>query len=395
MVEFCLTEEQLLLQRTACGFAEKQIRPVAEQIEKMDHNDPAAWDLTKGLLKKAKDLGFLTMYIPEEYGGGGGVGPVDGCIFSEEMGAVDLGLAMTLGATMGYPMFIMMAGTEEQRRKWLTEICTSDEVIILAGAQSEANVAGSELFCPYPDPKLGLKTYAKKEGDEYVINGSKSAFITNAPIAKYCFLVCRTDMTKPPAESMSFFYVPTDAPGFSTGKRTECMGMRTGFHSEIFLDNVRVPKECLLGREGDALRIMTRGLGGGSTYVGLARAAYQYALNYAKERYSWGQPLTKHQAVALMLADMEIEIQAARLLCWEAAWDGFTNRERANPIKGIAAKVYAVDVATKTAQNAVKILGAYGITKEYKAEKFLRDAWMGYACDFTGDLLRLRIAELL
>lgn len=140
---------------------------------------------------------------------------------------------------------------------------------------------------------------------------------------------------------------------------------------------------------------MTRVLGGGSTYVGLARAAYQYALNYAKERYSWGQPLTKHQAVALMLADMEIEIQAARLLCWEAAWDGFTNRERANPIKGIAAKVYAVDVATKTAQNAVKILGAYGITKEYKAEKFLRDAWMGYACDFTGDLLRLRIAELL
>lgn len=395
MIDFTLTEEQQLLQKTARDFAEKEIRPVAEKIEQMGElSTEETWALVEGIFKKAVEIGFTTLYIPERYGGGGR-GPIDGAIISEELAAADIGIANALGAVMGYPMFIVAAGTEEQRQRWLPEMC-SGEVHVMAGAQSEPNVAGSELFCPYPDPKLGLKTVARRDGDEYVISGAKSAFITNAGVAKSYFLVCRTDLTRPPAESMSLFYVPADLPGFSVGKRTHMLGMKTGFHAELFLDDVRVPKECLLGREGEALSILSQvlGQGLGIQFVGLARAAYQYALEYAKQRTSWGQPLIKHQAVALKLADMEIEIQAARLLSWDAACAA----QRLDPaagIKGIASKTYAVDIAIKTAENAVKILGAYGVTKEYKTAKYMCDALMGYACDFTGDLLRLRIADSL
>ncbi len=395
MIDFTLTEEQLLLQRTARDFAEKEIRPVIEKIDQMeDGSTEETWKLVEGIFQKAAQLGFTSLYIPEKYGGGGR-GPIDGAIISEELAAVDLGIANSLSAVMGYPMFIVAAGTEKQREKWLPPLC-SGEVHVLAGAQSEANVAGSEFFCPHPDPKLGIRTVARRDGDEYVISGTKSAFVTNAGIAKSYFLVCRTDLNKPPADSMSFFYVPADLPGFTVGKRTHMIGMRTGFHAELFLDNVRVPKECLLGQEGQALSILSQvlGQGLGAQFVGLARAAYRYALSYAKERKSWGEHLIKHQAVALKLADMEMEIQAARLLAWDAACAA-QRRDPQATMKGIASKTFAVDVAIRTAENAVKILGAYGVTKEYKTAKYICDALMGYACDFTGDVLRMRIVDLL
>ncbi len=393
MVDFTLSKEQVLIQDTARRFAENEIRPVAEQIDAQAH-DTDSWAQCRPLFEKATALGFTTFYIPETYGGAGR-GPIDGAIFMEEIAAVDIGIAMTLGATMGYPMFILVAGTEEQKQKWLPALCDGN-LHILAGAQSEPDVAGSELFCPYPDPKLGLHTTARRDGEDYILSGAKAGFITNAGIADAYFVVARTSMEVAPSQSMSLFYIPADLPGLSVGKRTQMLGMKTGHHAPIYFDDVRVPSGNRLGSEGDALAILgaVLGQGLGAPFVGLARAAYHYALNYAKERRSWGKSLIEHQAIALMLADMEIEVQAARLLVWDAASAG-QNRNPSVSVKAMAAKIYAVDVAIKTAQNAVKILGAYGVTREYRASKYLCDAITGYALDFTGDVLRLRIAGRL
>jgi alkylation response protein AidB-like acyl-CoA dehydrogenase len=394
MIDFTLTDEQEQIRRSARDFAEREIRPRVERLDR----DPAGatdnWEVLRPMYEQAAALGYTGFFIPEEYGGSGRRG-VDGAIFVEEIAAVDLGVANTLGATMGYPLFILFAGTEEQKRAWLPPLC-SGQLHLLAGAQSEPDVAGSEMFCPYPDPKLGLRTRARRDGDGYVISGGKSAFITNAGVASAYFLVCRTALDRPLSESLSLFYVPADLPGIRVGPRTHLLGMRSGFHAPLYLDDVRVPAECLLGGEGNALAILSAvlGQGIGAQFVGLARAAYQHALDYARQRRSWGRPLIEHQAVAMMLADMEIEIQAARLL----TWDALCAAERMDPqarIKGMASKTFAVDVAIKTAQNAVKILGAYGVTREYRAAKYLCDAIVGYACDFTGDMLRILIAAEL
>jgi len=241
-----------------------------------------------------------------------------------------------------------------------------------------------------------MKTHARRDGDHFILNGTKSGFITNAGIASDYFIVARTSLDKPASESMSIFYIPADLPGFTVGRRTHLMGLRTGHHAELVFTDARVPADRLLGGEGAALEILGEvlGLGLGAQFVGLARGAYHYALEYAKQRRSCGKPLIEHQAIALLLADMEIETQAARLL----TWDSLAAAERLDPsakIKGMGSKLFAVDVAIRTAQNAVKILGGYGVTREYLAAKYLCDALTGYSCDFTGDMLRLRIAGLL
>ena len=394
MIDFTLTEDQALIQQTARDFAIREIRPMVERIDRSDDPHLDTWTLVKPVLEKAAELGFLSFHIPEIYGGSGRSG-IDGAIFIEEIAAVDLGIANILGATMGYPLFILAAGTDTQKQQWLPPLCRG-ELHVLAGAQSEPNVAGSELFCLDPDPKIGMKTYARRDGGHYILNGTKSGFITNAGIASAYFIVARTSLEAPASDSMSVFYIPADLPGFSVGRRTHMIGMHTGHHAELIFDNVRVPVSSLLGDEGAGLQILgaVLGLGLGAQFVGLARGAYLYALEYAKERHSYGKPLIEHQAIALMLADMEIETQAARLL----TWDSLCAAQRFDPsakIKGMGSKLFAVDVAIKTAQNAVKIFGGYGVTREYSAAKYLCDALMGYSCDFTGDMLRLRIADCL
>ena len=394
MIDFTFTEEQQLIQQTARNFANKEILPVLEQIDQSADPLLDTWLLVRPILEKAASLGFLSFYIPEAYGGSGRSG-LEGAIFIEEIAAVDLGIANAMGATMGYPMFILAAGTPAQKQRWLPPLCRG-KLHVLAGAQSEPNVAGSELFCTESDPRLGMRTHARRVGDEYILNGTKSGFITNAGIASSYFIVARTSLDRPAAESMSLFYIQADLPGFRVGRRTHMMGMKTGHHAELVFENVRVPADCRLGAEGAALDILAAvlGQGLGAQFVGLARGAYHYALNYAKQRRSYGKPLIEHQAIALLLADMEIETQAARLLSWDAicAAERFDSSAM---IKGMGSKLYAVDVALKTAQNAVKILGGYGVTREYLAAKYLCDALMGYSCDFTGDMLRLRIAACL
>ena len=397
MIDLSLTEEQLMLQQTARDFAEKEIEPLVEQLEKLDHAKQSPWEICKPMVTKGTSLGFTKMLIPEEYGGLGQECR-DMVILLEELGAADVAIAADyFNLTMTMPLAFIHGCEEAQRVRYLEDFCNA-EVTVLAGAQSEPNVAGSEMFCPIPDPGLGMKTSAERQEDGgYVLNGTKSAFVTNAGAADAYFILARTDLTRPQFESVSFFYIPADTPGLSIGKQTELMGYKSSCHAEVVLEDVYVSKEQLIGEENGGLKLLAgiphMVVGLSACYVGLARAAYEYALAYSKQRVSWGQPIANHQAVALKLADMLVDTQAARLMVWDAAYAVDTGSHLGGMVKAPAAKTFAVDTAIKNAQKAVEILGGYGVATEYKTTKFLSDAIVGYACDFTRDILRLGIAH--
>lgn len=399
MIDFTLTEEQALLQRTARDFAQREIKPIVEEIDRLEFAQCTPWDKLKGAYTQAARLGFTTMLIPEQYGGGG-LSCLDHVLLEEELAAVDIGVAATyFNISITGPMLIITGASEAQREQWLRAI-TSADYFLLASAGNEPNQAGSDALCPYPDPQVGLKTMARRDGDDYIINGVKAAFITNAGIANAYYLIARTDVTQPPFESTSFFYVPADLPGISVSPRTELIGWKTAHNAEVRFDDVRVPQSCLLGAEGAGMPIfLIRSLpyiavGFAACHVGLARAAYEYALAYAQQRISWGTPIINHQAVAGKIADMYVNLHAARLVTWEAA-HAIDSGSPLSAIKSPTAKTLATEMAIQNAEMAVKILGSYGITREYQTAKLLNDAWIGWSCDGTNDMLRLHMVNFL
>ncbi|MBD3321190.1 MAG: acyl-CoA dehydrogenase [Chitinivibrionales bacterium] len=387
-----------MLQATARDFAQQELKPAVAEVQRLKRaNIPhQPWDVCKDAVKKGAELGFNKLLIPEQYGGLGR-DCIDHVIIQEELATAGGGITGYFAAT--FPMMIVIGGTEEQKNRWLPEICSS-EVFILASAGNEPDVAGSDFLCPYPDPKIGIKTFARREGDEYIINGCKAAFCTHAGVADAYFVMARTDLSRPMRESSSTFYVPADTPGLSFGKNTEMLGQCTMHHSEVYLDDVRVPETNRIGGEGELSSLFVIkclpyfGTGLAAIYTGLARAAYDYASAYAHERKSWGQPIVRHQAVTLKLADMLVNIEAARLMTWDAACAIDSGSHLAN-MKSTAAKTLAVDTAIQCAENAVKILGGYGVAEEYETVRMLQDAWMGYSCDGTRDTLRLGMMAFL
>ena len=398
MIGFSLTEEQQMLQAMARDFAGQELKPAVAEIQRLkkEHVSYRPWDVCKEAVKKGTELGFSKLLIPEKYGGLGR-GCVDHVIIQEELSTAGGGITGYFAAT--FPIMLVLGGTEEQKERWLPEMCSSD-VFILASAGNEPDVAGSDFLCPFLDAKQGIKTSACLEGDEYVINGSKAAFCTHAGVANAYFVMARTDFSKPMRESASVFYVPAGTAGLSFGNNTEMFGQCAMHHSEVYLDNVRVPAGNRIGGEGELSSLFVMqclpyfGTGLAATYTGIARSAYEYALAYARERKSWGQPIVRHQAVSLKLADMLVNIQAARLMTWDAA-DAIDTGSHLSHMKATAAKTFAVDVAIQCAENAVKILGGYGVAEEYDTVRMLQDAWMGYSCDGTRDTLRLSMMAFL
>lgn len=397
-IDFSLTQEQLELQNKARNFAKSEIKPIAKQLDQSNELHLLPWELCRDVFYKGAELGFTSLLLPQEYGGKGGK-CIDFVLLQEELGAADVSIACSyFNLTSAMSLFVARAGNNEQQQRILSYVSTGSPHLFSA-AESEPNVATSDLFCPIPDAKIGLKTVALRDGDTYVLNGNKSALVTNAGIADAYFMIVRTAFDKPLQQSLSMFYIPADTPGLKFGKKTEMIGWKASHHAEIQLDNVRVPSENLIGQEGQAAALLMLlpevAIGLAASYLGLARAAYEYALDYAKRRVSWGRPLIEHQAVALKLADMMVNTQAARLMVWDAACTADTNPQLAATVKAPAAKTYAVDVAIKNSQTAVEILGGCGVTKEYEAGKFLNDAWIGYSCDFTRDILRLGLVNFM
>jgi butyryl-CoA dehydrogenase len=373
MIGFELSEEQQQLQDVARRFAESEIKPVAAQVD--DIVDPRE-AFPRDVIRKGFELGFHALLIPEQYGGVGG-SAMDYAILLEELAAGDIGMANAFHVVMSMSEMIAKNGTEEQCERWLMPIAedTTGSHLMCFGATEPSG--GSEIFCPLPDPKLGTRTRAKRDGDHYVINGTK-VFSSNASVSQLYGLLARTDTTRPNSESCSVFFFPADTPGFSIGTIENKMGHRASMNGELIFEDMRLPRENLLGKEGAGFETInaiydTNGVGTGTMAVGVARAAYEMALDYAREREIWGQPIGKYQAIGNMLVDMKADLEMARLMVRRVAWQS-SNVSSEGHLPPNLAKVYPAEMARRVTVNALQVLGGSGYMKDYPAEKYVRDA---------------------
>src|SRR5919202_740323 len=303
-VSFALTEEQKALRALAREFAEKEIRPRAAAYD--EHSTHPA-----DVIAKAHDLGLMNVHSPEAYGGLGVPG-FEGSLIGEELSWGCSGMAVSIVANTLGVLPLLVAGTEEQKREWIAPLV--DEPILCAFGLTEPD-AGSDV--------ARIKTIAERRGDEYVLNGSKM-FITNAGHAAWTVVFASTDRSKG-HRGLSAFVVPMDADGVSIEKHLDKMGQRATDTSAFALNDVVVPAANRLGEEGDGFKIAMRTLdatrpGTAAGAVGVGRGALDYAVEYSKTRIQFGQPIAMNQGVNFLIADMATEIEAARLLCWQAAW---------------------------------------------------------------------------
>lgn len=397
-----LTDERRALRETAATLAAKEIGPRVERADR-EADGHLGLDDHRAITAAAAASGLQSLLLPAEVGGGAGT-TLDLVVAMEELGAVDAGVAAGLSLTATVPSLVVAAGTPEQCERWLTRLAAGP--MTLAGALNEPGLAGSDLFDPAPGPGAGLRTRAVRDGGSYVLTGSKAQWVTNAGAADAYLVFARTgEAGAPPVASTSAFWVPAGAAGLSLGPRSELLGLRSGFHAELYLDGVRVPATDRIGPEGGALPLLTSAtpamaVGLAAVFVGVARAAHELAMAHAGSRTSWGVPLRVHQAVALRLADAALEVRQARLLVEEAARAVDAAQAGAADVADLAVlvpagKQRAVEAAIANAERAVQVLGATGVTRGGGAEKLLRDAWTGWSCDFTGDLLRLGVAAAL
>jgi acyl-CoA dehydrogenase len=374
MVDFTLTDEQKNLRELAHDFAEKEIRPVAWEYDKDGH-----WP--QEVLQKAFDVGLMNTHIPEEYGGPG-LGYLDGCLIEEELSWGCSGIQTSLGCNGLATAPILLGGSEETKKKYLGAI--TEELKLASFCLTEPD-AGSDVS--------GMRTTAVKQGDKYVINGSK-CFITNGSHADYYTVYAKTDKDAG-HRGISAFVVERDW-GVVVDKKEDKLGQRASNTATISFNDVEVPAENLLGEENKGFKLAMMTLdrtrpGVAAMATGIARAAFEFATNYSKERVQFGVPIAMHQAIQFMIADMATEIEAARLLTWKSA-SQLDNGER-NTLVSSHAKRFAADTAMKVATDAVQVYGGYGFIKEYPVEKLFRDAKIMQLYEGTSQIQRLVIAR--
>jgi acyl-CoA dehydrogenase len=376
-VSFALTPEQRELRALSREFAEKEIRPKAAEYD--EHQTHPA-----DLIEKAHDLGLMNVHVPEDVGGPG-LPAFEGMLIGEELSWGCSGIAVSIVANTLGAAPVMIAGSDEQKREWLPPLLESP--ILCSFALSEPD-AGSDA--------ARIKTVAERRGDEYVLNGSKM-FITNAGHAAWSVVFASTDRSKG-HKGLSAFVVPMDADGVTIEKHLDKMGQRSTDTSAFALNDVVVPAANLLGGEGDGFKIAMQTLdftrpGTAAGAVGVAQAAYEYAVDYAKQRVTFDVPIAMHQGVNFLIADMATEIEAARLLTWQAAWMLDQGYGRKATLYSSFAKRFTADTAMKVTTDAVQIFGGYGYIKEYPVEKLMRDAKLFQIYEGTSQIQRLVIAK--
>ena len=375
MIDFSLSEEQLALQEMAREFALKEMRPDAAKYDKGDL-------FCEDVMKKAFDVGFLTCNVPKEYGGGG-LGDLDLVVISEELAAGCAGMYTTMMVNALAYTPLIFYGTEEQKMRFLRP--QTEKMSFAAFCLTERE-AGSDAGA--------LKTKAVKVGDEYIINGSK-CFISNGGIAGLYTVFALTAPEKG-ARGISAFVVPRDTPGLIVGKEEDKMGHRASNTTEIYFEDVKVPASNLLSREGMGFIIAMKTLDKtrapvGAAGVGVARSALDYAIEYAKTRVQFGKPIALFQNNAFKIAQMAAEINAARLLVWNAAW--LMEREKPCGKESAMAKFFGSDVAMKVTTEALQILGGYGYMRDYPMEKLMRDAKLLQIYEGTNEIQRLVVSR--
>ncbi len=375
-MNFELNENQLMIAQMVRDFAEKEIRP---NMKKWD--DEEFFPLET--MKKMGDLGLLGIFIPEEYGGSG-FSYFEYATALMELGRVCGGVGLSVAAHNSLCTgHIYYHGNEAQKRKYLPKLASGEW--IGAWGLTEPNT-GSDA--------MRMKTTAVKEGNEWVINGAKN-WITHGLSGDVSVVLVRTgDLLD--SNGITAFIIEKGTPGFSAVKIKEKLGVRASETAELIFDNVRVPEENVIGQVGMGFRQAMQILDGGrisiaSLSCGVARGAYEASVKYAKEREQFGQPIAHFQAIGFKLADMATEVEAAELLTMQAAY--LKNIKLPVTKAGAFAKYYASEVAVKCGNEAVQIMGGYGYTKEYPAEKFLRDAKLMTIGEGTSEIQKLVISR--
>ncbi|MET8750969.1 acyl-CoA dehydrogenase family protein [Streptomyces sp. NPDC004667] len=371
-----LSEEQEAVRRLARAFSEREIAPYAAEWDRAESVD-------RSIVKKLGDLGFLGLTVPEEYGGSGG-DHVSYALVTEELGRGDSAVRGIVSVSLGLVAKTVAAwGTEEQRQDWLPRLC-SGEALGCFGLTEPGT--GSDA--------AALTTRAVREGDAYVISGSKM-FITNGTWADVVLLFARTGGA-PGHRGISAFLVPADTPGLTRREVRGKLGLRGQATAELALDGVRVPASAMLGPEGKGFSVAMSALAKGrmsvaAGCVGIAQAALDAAVSYAGRREQFGKPIAHHQLVQELIADISVDVDAARLLTWRVA--DLIDRGRPFATEASTAKLFASEAAVRAAGNALQVHGGYGYIDEYPAGKLLRDARVMTLYEGTSQIQKLLIGR--
>ena len=375
MVDFTLTDEQKDLRELAHDFSEKEIRPVA-----WDYDRDGTWP--QEIIEKAFEVGLMNVHIPEAYGGPG-LDYLSGCLIEEELGWGCSGIGTSLMANGLASAPLLIGGSEETKKKYLGMLTEAPKLSSFCLTEPDA---GSDVS--------GMKTRAVKKGDKYVMSGSK-CFITNGGYADWYTVYAKTD---PDAghRGITAFVVDRDSDGVTVDKKEDKLGQRASNTATISFDEVEVPAENMLGEENHGFKLAMMTLDRtrpavSSMAVGIARAAFEFASEYSKERVQFGVPIAMHQAVAFMIADMATKIEASRLLVWESAV--LLDQGKRNTLVSSHAKRFAADTAMEVTVDAVQVYGGYGFIKEYPVEKLMRDAKIMQLYEGTSQIQRLVIAR--
>jgi len=374
-MDFQLTEEQRLIRDTARDFAAREVAPKAAELDKSGR-----WP--EEIVKQMAELGFLGMAIPSEYGGGG-LDTLSYAIAMEEISAAcaSCGVIMSVNNSLFCdPLYKF--GTDEQKKTVLTACAKGDKLGCFGLTEP---MSGSDAQT--------MVTTAEKKGDKWVLNGAKN-WITNGPHADYIIVFAVTDRSGPKVRHTAFL-VPRGTPGFTQNARDHKLGIHAAHSCTVFFDNCEVPESAIVGKAGDGFKVAMATLDGGrigiaSQALGIARAALDRSVEYAKERKSFGVPIAEHQAIQFMISDMATQLDAARLLTWRAA----TMKDagvRHSPESAMA-KLYASEMATRVAHKAIQIHGGYGYSTEFPVERHYRDARITEIYEGTSEIQRIVIA---
>ncbi len=375
-MNFELNEEQRLWQRIVRDFCETEVKPYAAEV---DENSQLHWDA----IRKMREIGLLSMEIAEEYGGME-LDTTSIAIAVEELGRACGSTALSIAAHNGLGCApINRWGTTAQKEKYFPKLLSGEVLGALALTEPQA---GSDL--------AGAQTYAVRDGDSWIVNGNK-AWITNAGIAPVINVLLRTDR-EAGSRGFSMMLVDTNLPGVSIASPEKKMGLKGSPTYMITFENVRVPADAVLGEEGrgfqQVMQTLDNGrIGIGALSVGLAQAAYEEAIKYAKQRQAFGKPIADYQAIQWMIADAAMEIEAARLMVYRAAWLKDEGRDFTK--QAAMAKLMASEVAEKTARNAIQIHGSYGYSREFPVERIYRDQRLMTIGEGTSEIQRIVIAR--
>jgi acyl-CoA dehydrogenase len=374
VVDFTLTDEQKDIRQLAHDFAEGEIRPVAH-----DYDRDSTWP--QEIIEKAWEVGLMNNHLPEEYGGPG-LDYLTGCLIEEELGWGCSGIGTSLMCNGLATAPVVLGGSEEIKQKYLTMLTEEPKLASFCLTEPDA---GSDVS--------GMRTTAVKKGDKYVINGTK-CFITNGSHADWFTVYAKTDK-EAGHRGISAFVVPREA-GVTVDKKEDKLGQRASDTAMISFNDVEIPADHLLGEENKGFKLAMMTLdrtrpGVAAMAVGIARAAFEYAAEYSKERVQFGVPIAMHQAIQFMIADMATKIEAARLLTWQSGV--LLDQGQRNTLASSHAKRFAADSAMEVTVDAVQVYGGYGFIKEYPVEKLMRDAKIMQLYEGTSQIQRLVIAR--